>query len=169
MSGEEAPEPRGALFGVFLLVVGLFTLLTVGNIKEMSFGANADPGPRALPIALAGCLIFGGAAEIIATSMKRRRTKATKTNIEEIAAPAGASNLLDAGILLGALIIYIGVLPWIGFTLSTLGFAISMMWRLKTGWILNLAVSVGLVVAVHVLFVMVFRVQLPAGELGLPF
>jgi len=169
MNGDESPESRGALFGVFLLAVGFVTLLSVGGIHEMSLGGNADPGPRALPQVLAGCLILGGAAEIIAKLIRRRRATAGKASPDVPAEPGEGPNLWDVGILLGALILYIAALSWIGFTLSTLAFAIGMMWRLKVRWVLNLIVSFGLVAAVHVLFVMVFRVQLPAGMLGLPF
>lgn len=169
MKGDESPDSRGALFGVFIVAVGVVTLLSVGSIHEMSFGSNTDPGPRALPMVLAGCLILGGLAEIVVKWTKRRRVTAVEARPETATVPADGPNLWDAGILLAALIIYIAALPWVGFTLSTLAFTLSMMWRLQVRWVLNVVVSLCLVGAVHVLFVMVFRVQLPPGVLGLPF
>ena len=67
----------------------------------------------------------------------------------------------DAVFLLVALVIYVVAMPWIGFSASTFVFAAAVMWRLGTKWWLAAAGSVVLVVAIHLLFVVLFKVQLP--------
>ena len=67
----------------------------------------------------------------------------------------------DALFLLAALVLYALVMPWVGFAASTLVFTFAVMWRLGTHWLLAVAGSVVLVITIHLLFVILFKVQLP--------
>jgi hypothetical protein len=67
----------------------------------------------------------------------------------------------DAVFLLVSLIIYLVAMPWIGFVISTALFAFAMMWRLGTRWWLAGLGSAVIVSAIHLLFVVLFKVQLP--------
>jgi putative tricarboxylic transport membrane protein len=72
-------------------------------------------------------------------------------------------------ILLAVLVFYVLGMGWIGFSLSTLLMAVVLMVWLGNRWWVAVAVAVVMVAVVRLLFVMLFRVQLPAGEWGLPF
>jgi len=99
-------------------------------------------------------------------------------------ADAESVSIWPALLLMAALSVYTLAIGLIGFSLSTVIFATAMIhwlgarnhrpdqpavlaWPLRL--LLALGVSVLLVVAVRVLFVLFFQVQLPTGMLGIPF
>jgi hypothetical protein len=65
-------------------------------------------------------------------------------------------------------VIYLAAIGWVGFSLSTILLCTGVMIWLGNRWWVALIVSVAMVVVVKLLFVILFRVQLPVGELGLP-
>jgi hypothetical protein len=77
--------------------------------------------------------------------------------------PAGESGRLssDARFLLAALVLYLAVMPWMGFSASTFIFALVVMWRLGTRWWWAATAAGVIVVSIHLLFVTLFKVQLP--------
>jgi hypothetical protein len=75
---------------------------------------------------------------------------------------SGPSSLsIDALFLLGALMLYVAAMPWIGFAPSTAVFTFVAMWRLGTRWWLAAIGSAVIVLTIHLLFVLLFKVQLP--------
>ncbi len=120
-----------------------------------------DPGPRAMPWALAAALV-------LATGAEWRRCRRAAAGARATPAPAQASPgtgptarpPIPAAVLAG-LVAYVGILPWAGFSLATLIFATALMWRLGTRWWLAGLVAALLVAGVHLLFVNLFKVPLP--------
>ena len=151
-----------------------FGALAVGfglGIQELGLGQNRDPGPRAFPLALGLILIGGGVFEWVASWMHWDRQSEEKEACSEMEVKEGQtprSGLRHMGGLLIGLCLYVGALNWLGFTVSTLVFSLAMMVLLGVRWPVGLATSAGLLLLIHVLFRMLFKVQLPAGTLGLP-
>ncbi|HKS37619.1 MAG TPA: tripartite tricarboxylate transporter substrate-binding protein [Verrucomicrobiae bacterium] len=75
--------------------------------------------------------------------------------------PGGTRLSADALFLLVALVTYLIAMRWIGFSGSTFVFALAVMRRLGTKWWLAGVGSAVIVVAIHLLFVTLFKVQLP--------
>ncbi len=142
-------------------------------------GHNNDPGPRAFPLVLGICLVVGVAIELGRSSVKlfQRQDREPLTNTldkspDVESAPAqdfsamGVANFL---ILVAALSAYLVLMPWLGFSLSTLLFSTLLMWRLGVRPYWAALLSIALIVAIRMLFVWVFKVQLPEGVLQFLF
>jgi hypothetical protein len=139
--------------GLALVVVALLALAFARMIPDSALGNNRDPGPRAFPLLLSAALLIGGIIQLV-------------RHFAIGSIPRGDRNV---AILLAALVLYVPAIAWIGFALSTLLFSAGTMTWLGTRWFISVLISIGLVVVVEVLFVLLFKVQLPAGALGLPF
>jgi hypothetical protein len=64
------------------------------------------------------------------------------------------------------LTIYVGAIPWLGIYLaSALLIAGFMRWIGRYGWLLTLAISIGLPIVIYVTFEMWFLVPLPKGPI----
>ena len=155
----------------------------IKNAGYETLAKNHDPGPKAMPILLATLLVLSLALETVRSRKRHepcgsRREEApcpnsenrkaqTETEQSILASAAtfldpGASSLsADALMLLAALVIYVAVMPWIGFAPSTLFFTFAVMWRLGTRWWLATIGAVVIVLSIHLLFVLLFKVQLP--------
>jgi Tripartite tricarboxylate transporter TctB family len=176
--------------GPVVMLVGLLAILLSRGISRHRLGDNHDPGPRAFPVGLGVCLILGGALQTAYSGRHRKQRSAPTATAGEsverndsISRPAGLEPSLDSQarpgffgrinfdvlILLAALALYIPAISWLGFSLSTLLFSLGLMRRLGTGWLLAGLMSLALVVAIHLLFVTLFKVQLPTGVWGMPF
>jgi len=170
MTEPAANVRNGWSLGPVLILVGPAALLLARRIPETSLGNNEDPGPRAFPLALAALLVAGGLAELI-LNIRRRRSANASPRARPTLAGWGDSLLrrenLNAFFLIAALVAYLAAMPWIGFPVATLLFSIGMMLLLGAPIRLTAPFSVGLVVLIYVLFTMLFKVQLPAGVLGL--
>ena len=138
----------------------------------LGLGQNQDPGPQAFPIVLGAVLLIGGLFEI-ATSFALVDSSKPKVDQGEediktdgSAAINGPMNMI---LIFVGLCLYVGLIGVLGFALSTFLFAVSMMIRLGVRLRISLLSSLGLLLGIHLLFVRLFKVQLPAGMLGLPF
>jgi hypothetical protein len=76
---------------------------------------------------------------------------------------------VNALVLFAGLLLYLAAMPWCGFSVSTLLFSLGVMLRLGVRRALASVVSLSMIVAIHLLFVKLFKVQLPTGVLGLPW
>ena len=146
-------RPSGLAYGCFLIAVGLLALVLVRDIRQPRQSAVADPGPRFFPAVLACCLLVGGIGMSARGLLDRFRRPSTTTTSE-----AHALRLL---LFLLGLGVYLWAITALGFFASTLAFATLMMTWLGVRWPLALAVSVGMLALVWVLFVWQFRVVLP--------
>jgi hypothetical protein len=116
-----------------------------------TLGYNQDPGPKAIPLFVTAALIL---CLVLEGFLSRRRAAGPAAN--------GAIRLsATAWFALVGLALYLILMPWIGFAVSTLAFTFAMMWRLGTRWWLGLAASIIIVLTIHLLFVTLFKVQLP--------
>ena len=72
-------------------------------------------------------------------------------------------------IVLVQVILYVALLPTLGFILSTVCFCITLLRWFGASWKLSVSVALSLVAIVSLLFTYVFEVVLPTGRLALPF
>lgn len=137
-----------------------------------SLGKNHDPGPQALPTALAVALVLALIAEwyfsrrsVLAAGGTPALPDAPQLEEGTDRQPSTQGDAPVASrrtwLLLGALVAYLVCLPRVGFSVSTGVFAFAMMWRLGTRWWVAAPGAVALVAMIHLLFVELFKVQLP--------
>ena len=155
---DRATAPWG--FGVFLLLAGVVAIVLTGQMKVSGFTDAHDPGPDALPRVLAILMIVGGVTEVIRAVLNRR-------------APSDSLGAGDSGwsgcIVLVQVVLYVALLPVLGFIVSTICFSVALLRWFGASWKLALSMAVSLVAVVSLLFSQVFEVVLPIGRLGLPF
>lgn len=159
------------LFGAALILVGGAAIGLALQIDVLGLGQNQDPGPRAFPIVLGTILLLGGLYEV-ASSFGGGRAEL----VDEVGGgdskgetTGGKNGRKSMGLIFIGICLYVGTIASLGFTLSTFLFAVSMMIRLGVRWQVSLASTLGLLLGIHLLFVRLFKVQLPDGMLGLPF
>ena len=163
ISGTRKPKLDLA-FPLVLLGLSLFAFLAAFKIQTLATAATHDPGPRALPWLIAGMLAAGGVIELITAISQHRRVAPHSTS--DLSHSENAPDIRTGTILLGAMSLYFIAIPWFGFFTCTLIFSVSMMKLLGTSWKLSLAASSSILLAVYILFVQLFKVQLPSGSLG---
>ena len=150
--------------GGVLVVFSLGVLVMSRSIRELGFGDNFDPGSKAFPIGLALLLGTGGLIEIW-KAWGDRKALASR------ASGAGNSGNKSKTVLtlLAGLGVYVFLLPWLGFALTTLLLATGMMIWLGNSWQRSALASIVLITVVYLLFVVGFKVPLPGGVFNLPF
>jgi putative tricarboxylic transport membrane protein len=139
--------------GLLFVLLGGATFLLAWQIPPATLGETGDPGPRSFPLALGAVLLCGGLWEWFLVRRNPRKPGPV---------PDEAARWRVVQLALG-LAVYAAVIPWLGFTLSTLIFAMLMMWRLGIRWWVAAGASVLLAVAIQLLFVRLFKVPLPPG------
>jgi hypothetical protein len=118
---------------------------------------------------MSALLLLGGIQQAVAgvlRSRKLHRANGGKLGVEvrEPGADWLRWSATAAGIVGFALL-----LPWTGFVLAAGLFVVGYLRASGMAWWKGLLSAAGLAAAVVLLFGMLFRVQLPAGRLGLPF
>ena len=160
----DKPAREGDLWlGIGLIATSLVALLLARSIQTIGLGDNFDPGSKAFPIGLSSLLAVGGLVELW------RCRRSLKPGARRLNAAASDSKTKSVLILLGLFLIYVLLLPWLGFAISTLVMATVMMKLLGNAWKSSLLVSIVLITLIYFLFVMLFKVPLPGGIMNLPF
>lgn len=164
MAKEQSKAVDSPSFGLLLIVVGVLTLFLSSHIEAPAIGDENDPGPAGLPTAVA-IMLLGGGTLLAANWIRKSGTKTASTWL--VQAPArlrhafAGSSRLNVWFALMGLTAYVVMIPWAGFSISTLLFGISMMIRLGSRWWLALLVSLLAVAIIRLVFVMMFDVYLP--------
>jgi hypothetical protein len=171
----EAVRTGGAgwSLGLVFLLFGAAAAGLARLIPYTELGNNRDPGPRAFPTYLGLLLILGGVWELAAWWRNRRAAlpipKTPPPGLPSSDSANTSDRDRDAVVLVGAVTLYIPAIVWLGFSLGTLLFTTVVLRRFGARWTVVLGTGIGLVLLVQLLFVQLFRVQLPIGSLGLPF
>jgi putative tricarboxylic transport membrane protein len=149
------------LAGLVLFVLGFFMLGNAINFgRQIDAAIGADFFPKIISAALIAVsvgLILGG-------------VKAVKAAEAEGSGAQPSKNYPGFAATLGLLILYIFVMPVLGFIIATVPFTFLLILILvpkgKKNRLLFLGISAGITLAAYFLFVKVFFVMLPAGILG---
>ncbi|MBQ0806127.1 tripartite tricarboxylate transporter TctB family protein [Sulfitobacter sp. HGT1] len=150
---REKRRPGELAFALFLTLASLFLLYSAYGIS----GFEALSAPGAIPMATT--LVMAVSAGIVALRTARLQRVTTET--------------LSKDILPVTVIVFIGFLIVFGLALQPLGFVLTAALFLivaikvlaKRGWGYTLAVSLGSLVVIWIVFRVVFTVLLPAGIL----
>jgi len=164
MDAPPDTERKGPGLGLALLALSGLALWLSRGIKEVTLGAGADPGPKLFPVGLS---ILLGVLAVVELARSRCQMPSFKFQISSFKLPKAASPPRQ-GIMVLAVAAYLGLLYGVGFGLATFLFSLLVMRFLGTGWRLASVSALVLVLAVHLLFVRLFKVPLPEGMLGLP-
>ncbi len=147
--------------GFVWLFFGLFFLLGAIPITRPRTVADADPGPRAIPLCLSFILLSAG---IVQTTSHLRRRRRFMQHQEKSSTPPDQKR--HSRLALGfffSLWVYLAAIWLGGFLLATLLYATLSMRVLGTRWPTAAVVSALLTGTIYLLFEIVFDVLLPLG------
>jgi divalent metal cation (Fe/Co/Zn/Cd) transporter len=166
-------RPSFAFGAAMIVVAGLFFVFAK-DIPSTGLAGNADPGPRALPLAMATVVAVGGLIELTRAVMFRRRSNRLTTSREASSSQpevesSPSISYTNIGLLAGGVLSYIVALSWLGFQISTVIFTTAVLTWLGARWWSALISGIAIVAVVRILFVGLFHVQLPDGAFGLAF
>ena len=168
MQNKEALKKSGDVWlGISLLGTSILILFLTRSVHSIGLGNNFDPGPKTFPIGISALLLIGAIVEF-------SKLQKAVPNPQDSSKGGTAKAVI---LLLCTFLIYVALVPWAGFSLSTVVMATIMMVQLGNPWklpfgvsvILILGVSVILTSLVYLLFIKLLKVPLPGGILNLPF
>ena len=153
--GSPGPSHRHVEIGVALFVLALGAITMVGSL-QVGIGWAAE-GPKS------GFFPFWIGLIVVLTSLYNlaRAWKHASRGLF-----ASWSQLRQVMKVVVPLAIYVAAIPWLGIYLaSALLIAGFMRWIGRYGWLLTLAVAIGMPVLTYVTFEMWFLVPLPKGPI----
>ena len=118
-SNNSARRKGDPWLGAAFLAAGALVIFLSGSIHAIGLGDNFDPGAKAFHIGLSILLILGGLVELLPGGKSASSATASKSD------PKTKTVLF----LLGAFLAYVIILPWLGFSITTLIMATAMMIR----------------------------------------
>jgi putative tricarboxylic transport membrane protein len=139
--------------GVALLIVSLVFLI---KSFDYAYSSELGPGPGFFPFWLSAGLLVLSLIYIV-SSMRSNST-------EKVTMPSGKS-LKEVLFLLGSMILFAVLLPYLGFIISSTLFLFALLFKAYK-WHINLLTSAGVSVFLYVLFDLVLEVRLPVSVLG---
>lgn len=153
--------------GFVILAVSLLAMYSSGNIAARGLGSNNDPGPKLFPQTLSLILLVWGGAEMVRALLVRRgrRIAGQRDRSHRWTRQQRLRFAIFTALLLG----YVPAVGYLGFTISSTAFISVAAFWLGAKWYVALPFGVLLTALVHLLFVQLFRVQLPSGDLGMWF
>jgi hypothetical protein len=157
---------KDVLSGAVLLLIGGGYL-----VYGLRYPLNtlADPGPGVFPLGVGLFLVVLGAVQLIQSGRRFLMGNAAEPG-NRPAAPAEPQKQTRSErvpwIMVGILILYLSVVSWVGFLVSTAILVVTCSKLMGTpGWIRPLALAVGILVSCHFLFSVWLHVPLPIGYL----
>jgi len=174
METSQAESRPSVAFGAALILVAALFIVFAKDIPRTGLAGNTDPGPRAVPLAMAIVVATGGLIELIrAALIRRQHGEAVSTGGPESTSTKTIASTQTAtknfAVLTGTMFAYVLALSWLGFQISTLAFSSVVLIWLGARWWSALLAGLAIVIVVRVLFVGLFHVQLPAGVFNLAF
>lgn len=151
-------KPLRIIFGAAIILLSLCVVGISSTFPEAVVAGRKIPGPAFFPMLLAVILVPCGIHQIVG---------GLRTEREERWVPGLGA--LNGTIIVLSLILYVVVMDWIGYALSTFLFSLFLLLRLKVPFFKAATVAVITVGFILVVFGRIFLIQLPAGELGLPW
>lgn len=147
-------RPGELIFAAFLLCASLFLLWSAWGI-ENPFGPNGLSAPRSIPLATTFAMVVSAALILFRTA--RLPLDRTETIVKDILPPVVL-------LFVVFLVLYGVALTTLGFLPTSALFLIAAVKILaKRGWLWTLTVSLGSLIAIWLIFRIVFSVLMPAG------
>ena len=143
--------------GLFLIIFAGAVLVHVQSFPKLD---NGYPGPALFPSVLAVLFIFCGIGLIIQGI--RKRENVLKFDLGSVS----LAGWINIAFVLGAIVGYIFFSDYIGFLIFSFVILMILMKWLKVKTILSLVMSVGVTLAIYLLFAKILLVPLPWGLWG---
>jgi len=160
-SPPQASAQNGSTPGFVWLFFGLFFLLGAIPIARPRTVADADPGPRAIPLCLSFILLSAGIVQTT-SHLRRRRTSMQRQGKLSTPPDQQRHSRLALGFFF-SLWVYLAAIWLAGFLIATILYATFSMRVLGTRWSTAAVVSALLTGTIYLLFEIVFDVLLPLG------
>ena len=142
--------------GFFFGVIGAACLVAVKFHNTRSLTNPNDPGPWLMPTLLGSLLLVGGLAFIISNVIHSGAPSASEIHSEN-------RFNFQPWFLLAGVILYVLLLPWIGFLIATPVFVFAMLRWLKIVWWKAIIAAILLTLTGQLVFVWGFMTPLPTG------
>lgn len=147
------------LFGVSLVLVSLWAIRTSSTFPEAVSAGKKIPGPAFFPVLLSVVLIPCGLHQAVSALRSGSEAAGGRWGF-------GAAN---GAIVILSLVVYVQLMQWMGYALSTFLFSMFLLLRLRVGVLKAFAVSIITVIFILLVFGRLFQIRLPLGELGIPW
>ena len=143
--------------GLSLIIFACAVLVHVQSFPELD---NGYPGPALFPSVLAALFILCGIGLIVQGI--RKRENVFKFDLGSVS----LAGWINIAFILGAVVCYIFLVDTIGFLIFSFVILMILMKWLKVKTILSLAMSIGVTLAIYLLFAKILLVPLPWGLFG---
>ena len=139
--------------------VGAGALIVAGTLNYPPLDGG-HPGPALFPRILGTLMAALGAGLAVKGARARDATQTVEWRRLH-----RSTGLVNALVVLGGVLAYLGLVEWLGFLIAGTLLLFGMMWRLRVPPLRALVVAIAFITIVHFLFVKVLRVPLPLGLL----
>ncbi|MEP0941475.1 MAG: tripartite tricarboxylate transporter TctB family protein [Rhizobiaceae bacterium] len=157
-AGEKPPHRAELVFAFVAFGIGLFLLSQIGSQVTWSSSKSLINQPGFWPVmAICGMVLFG-AGELIVT-VRRFRSRATGDVAAEL------FDWLKAIEFAGWFLVYVTVVPTIGYLLATLLFCVLLTWRLGYRSRPRLAAAALTGFSIVLVFKSMLSVKIPGGQI----
>ena len=143
--------------GLFLIIFAGVVLVHVQSLPELD---NGYPGPALFPSVLAVLFILCGIGLIIQGIRKREKVLKFDTGA------VSRAGWINIAFVLSAILCYIFFSDFVGFLIFSFVILVILMKWLKVRTSLSLLMSVGVTLAIYLLFAKILLVPLPWGLWG---
>jgi drug/metabolite transporter (DMT)-like permease len=161
---EISKRAKDLIVGAFSVLFGIFMFVASGQYHRT---AASDPlGPAAFPRALAVLSLFLGLIILVKGLISKERTARAAEGPADDEKHLIESPTVRLWVSIALFAVYIAVMPFLGFFISTLLFVVCFMFLLDAGNWVKIGLS-GLLVSgvIYVIFYYVLQVFLPKGPL----
>ena len=139
--------------------IGAGALIVAGTLNYPPLDAG-HPGPALFPRILGTLMATLGVGLAVQGARARDATQAVEWRRLH-----RNTGLVNALVVLGGVLAYLGLVEWLGFLITGTLLLFLLMWRLRVPPLRALLVAVAFITIVHFLFAKVLRVPLPLGLL----
>lgn len=153
----ESTRTRTLSFPILLIGFGSVAIILAQSLPDFIQRGIQLPGPKLFPVVLGVFLVIAGIVELIQWFIAFSRGAVTSFPREGIG---------NVAAFLGAMVLFVIVLPTLGFQVSGLLFGTVVLRALGVQWIKAMLTSFFLVAIITLLFGVAFRVPLPWGMLS---
>lgn len=151
------PENRPGNIAFSIILAG-FSAVALWQAYEISgFKGFSEPG--VFPMLAAATMLLSGLFIVRDAVISARRGAPPKGFFETVLS-------LRLIIVVGLVALYIALMPWLGFMVSSASFLyVAFVYLWGRGWIISALLTAGTLASIYFIFRIVFQVVLPKGSL----
>ncbi len=146
-------------FGASFILLALAVAIASSAFPGAVVAGRKIPGPALFPVLLSIVLVPSGLYQISA---------GLRTPAGEDGSTLGLG-AVNGAIIVASLVVYVLLMDWLGYALSTVLFSMALLVRLKVPFFKALFISLIISAFIVAVFGRLFMIRLPPGQLGLPW